>query len=129
MLPQQFVSFVPLLALEKPRKPIHIPVNSLYFCSFTRYYYFPIVYYTLRYMSVLNGIAEASMQDAIEMVKALPHYATKGEVHVQVLFLYLLLSCIQWVMTDARHDSTSNAFHTTVPCITGRYKVHVNEFF
>ena len=39
-------------------------------------------------MSVLNGIAEASMQDAIEKVKALPHYATKGEVHVQVLFLY-----------------------------------------
>ena len=82
-------------------------------------------------MSVLNGIAEASMQDAIEKVKALPHYTTKGEVHVQVLFLYLLriLSCIQWVMTDACHDSTSNAFHTTVPCITGRYKVHVHEFF
>ena len=27
----------------------------------------------------------------------------------------------QWVMTDARHDSTSNAYHTTVACISGRY--------
>lgn len=42
----------------------------------------PIVYHTLKYMNVVNGIAEASMQDAIERVKALPDYATKGEVHV-----------------------------------------------
>ena len=26
---------------------------------------------------------------------------------------------LQWVMTDARHDSCVNAFHTTVPCIIG----------
>ena len=25
-------------------------------------------------------------------------------------------------MTDARHDSTSNAYHTTVPCLVGRYE-------
>ena len=25
------------------------------------------------------------------------------------------------VMTDARHDSTSNAYHTTVACLSGRY--------
>ena len=25
-------------------------------------------------------------------------------------------------MTDARHDSTANAFHTTVVCLAGRYK-------
>ena len=28
---------------------------------------------------------------------------------------------VQWVITDARHDSTANAFHTTVPCLSGRY--------
>ena len=55
--------------------------------------YFPIVYYTLKYMSVLNGIAEASMQDAIEKVKALPDYATNGEVHgteCYYFFIYYL---------------------------------------
>lgn len=26
---------------------------------------------------------------------------------------------MQWVMTDARHDSCVNAYHTTVPCIAG----------
>ena len=29
----------------------------------------------------------------------------------------------QWVMTDARHDSTSNAYHTTVACLSGRYGI------
>jgi hypothetical protein len=24
-------------------------------------------------------------------------------------------------MTDTRHDSTCNAYHTTVPCLSGRY--------
>ncbi|KAL5491022.1 hypothetical protein EMCRGX_G016236 [Ephydatia muelleri] len=43
-------------------------------------------------MSVLNGIAEASMQDAIEKVKALPHYATKGETREIV--------CTRKVMAD-----------------------------
>jgi hypothetical protein len=26
---------------------------------------------------------------------------------------------LQWVITDARHDSTANAYHTTVPCLSG----------
>ena len=26
---------------------------------------------------------------------------------------------LQWVICDARHDSTSNAYHTTVPCLMG----------
>ena len=26
-----------------------------------------------------------------------------------------------YVITDARHDSTDNAFHNTVPCVAGRY--------
>lgn len=42
----------------------------------------PIVYCTRKYIDVVNGIAEASMQEAIEKVKALPEYAAKGEVHV-----------------------------------------------
>ena len=32
----------------------------------------------------MNGIAETSMQNAIETVKALPDYATNGEVQVNV---------------------------------------------
>ena len=34
------------------------------------------------------------------------------------------------MITDARHDSTANAFHSTVPCLSGRYIqvifLHVN---
>eukprot|EP00731_Ephydatia_muelleri_P008112 Em0004g450a len=43
------------------------------------------------------------MKAAVDCVKARPHYATSGE----------------WVITDARHDSTSNAYHSTVPCMAG----------
>ncbi|XP_064403874.1 uncharacterized protein LOC135349284 isoform X2 [Halichondria panicea] len=28
----------------------------------------------------------------------------------------------EWVITDARHDSTANAYHTTVPCLSGSTK-------
>ena len=37
----------------------------------------------------------------------------------------LLLSPLQWVIVDARHDSTANAYHTTVPCLSGRYMLGV----
>ena len=33
----------------------------------------------VNYQNVVNGIAETSMQNAIERVKALPDYATNGE--------------------------------------------------
>ena len=41
-------------------------------------------------------------------------------------------SSIQWVMTEAYYDSTSNAYHTTVPCLTcmyllGNNLVHCNS--
>ena len=52
----------------------------------------PIVYHTLKYMNVVNGIAEASMQDAIERVKALPDYAIKGEVHVTERYFIFLIN-------------------------------------
>ena len=32
------------------------------------------------------------------------------------------------MITDARHDSTSNAYHTTVPCLSGRYILYRNNF-
>ena len=35
---------------------------------------------------------------------------------------------LQWVITDARHDSTANAYHTTVPCMTGSYVTRLNTF-
>ena len=65
----------------------------------------------------------------LRIVKVLPHYAQDGEVW---LFMYIcifqwqvqLLSS-QWVITDARHDSTANAYHTTVPCLSGRLELHI----
>ena len=35
-------------------------------------------------------------------------------------FLDPCLNMPEWVITDARHDSTANAYHTTVPCLSGR---------
>ncbi|XP_064383612.1 uncharacterized protein LOC135332186 isoform X1 [Halichondria panicea] len=61
------------------------------------------VYNNNSYLEIVAAAAEHSMQSAVEEVKALPHYSTKGE----------------WVITDARHDSTANAYHTTVPCLSG----------
>ena len=51
-----------------------------------------IVYSTLKYIHVVNGITEASMQDAIERVKALPHYETKGEVLLPALYFMFRIS-------------------------------------
>ena len=31
------------------------------------------------------------------------------------------------MMTDARHDSTSNAYHTTVTCLSVRYKLYMSD--
>ena len=52
--------------------------------------YYPIVYNRLKYINVVKGIAEASMQDAIERVKALPDYTTKGEVQLLVWYFIFL---------------------------------------
>eukprot|EP00731_Ephydatia_muelleri_P006665 Em0003g913a len=43
------------------------------------------------------------MNAAVQRVKANPEYVTSGE----------------WVITDARHDSSANAYHSTVPCMAG----------
>ncbi|XP_064382205.1 uncharacterized protein LOC135331087 [Halichondria panicea] len=58
------------------------------------------------YLDVVNACAKASMLRAIDEVKALPGYSQDGE----------------WVITDARHDSTANAYNTTVPCLSGSTK-------
>ena len=38
-----------------------------------------------------------------------------------VAVFLIFFGLVQWVITDARHDSTSNAYHTTVPCLSGTY--------
>ena len=35
--------------------------------------------------------------------------------------LYNRLNLFQLAITDARHDSSANAYHSTVPCMAGRY--------
>ena len=75
-------------------------------------------------MEAVGICAKQSMARAAEEVKGLPHYASEGEVRVcRVLNLLIDLRFKQWVITDARHDSTSNAFHTTVPCLSGRWEI------
>ena len=66
------------------------------------------------------------MCNAIDAVKAQPDYNQTGEVaclgclNGQLSCAYMFY--MQWVITDARHDSTANAYHTTVPCLSGRYE-------
>lgn len=101
------------------RQGIHIR-----FCLHLQCMYksFCTVYHQRSYMDLVSEAAEASMKAAVEEVHSLPHYASEGEVikkfpvHTQSLSLPQ-----QWVITDARHDSTANAYHTTVPCLSGRY--------
>ena len=64
------------------------------------------------------------MQAAVDEVRSLPDYSERGEVRLIIFFItdaVIFKNVYQWVMTDARHDSTSNAYHTTVVCITGRF--------
>ena len=44
------------------------------------------------------------------------NYSTTGEVcHILLMYhLYIMYVHAQWVITDAGHDSTANAFHTTM---------------
>lgn len=72
-------------------------------------------------IEIVRESAEGSMRAAVDEVKALPQYATSGEVLVLCLNKILFSPQIQWVITDARHDSTANAYHTTVPCLSGRF--------
>eukprot|EP00731_Ephydatia_muelleri_P000638 Em0001g638a len=65
--------------------------------------YISSVYLNQLYQQVVTDVAEESMKAAVERVKESPHHAKSGE----------------WVITDARHDSTSNAYHSTVPCLAG----------
>ncbi|KAL5479145.1 hypothetical protein EMCRGX_G022632 [Ephydatia muelleri] len=65
--------------------------------------YISSVYLNKLYQQVVADVAEESMKAAVEHVKESPHHATSGE----------------WAITDARHDSMSNAYHSTVPCLAG----------
>lgn len=88
MLPQQFVSFCMFAGIQEALLyqwvVCIVGIHNILKCG-----YFSIVYYTFKYMSVLNGIAEAFMQDAIEKVKVLSDYATKGEVHGAKWYFYI----------------------------------------
>jgi hypothetical protein len=62
-------------------------------------FYIHQIYNRYEYLPLVRAVAEDSMRSAVEQVK--------DDDNV-------------WVMTDARHDSCVNAYHTTVPCIIGK---------
>ena len=80
------------------------------------------VYHKRGYIAMVEKAAEESMQTAVDEVKeANSDYLVKGEVNFINLSVTLMLRpTLQWVISDARHDSTANAYHTTVPCLSGR---------
>ena len=65
----------------------------------------------------MNTCAKLSMMNAAAEVKVLPNYAVSGEM---CTFNDPADSIMVAVNTDALHDSTSNAFHATIPCLSGR---------
>lgn len=78
------------------------------------------MYRSLGYFNIVSEATEASMNLGVHEIKDLTHYSESGEVII-MYSEYVITCVIQWVITDARHDSTANAFHTTVPCLSGRF--------
>uniref|UniRef100_A0A1X7UBH2 Uncharacterized protein n=1 Tax=Amphimedon queenslandica TaxID=400682 RepID=A0A1X7UBH2_AMPQE len=56
------------------------------------------LYKSKGYVGAIESCAEASMMKAIDEIKSTSEYETDGEV---------------------QHDSTANAYHTSVPCLSG----------
>ena len=78
-------------------------------------------------MDCVQECAELSMQKAVDSAKSTSDYPTNGEVYLLLVHTvyvycwceYILCLCyyyFQWVMTDARHDSTAQLF----VCLAGR---------
>ncbi len=72
------------------------------------------VYNKRGYLDVVDACAKSSM---LKEVKDTPDYSTSGKVNTNFLIIIFIVICQQWVITDARHDSTANAYNTTVPCL------------
>ena len=80
------------------------------------------------YRHSVNDIAATCLQEAISEAKATDLYQIKGgAVSFTVLFWVDIIMIpshstsffpLQTVITDCRHDSTSNAYHSTVVMIS-----------
>ena len=87
-----------------------------------------LVYRPLGDMNVVHEVAEMLMNSAVSKIKQLliMHKLARYIAHrptklYKTMHCMCILMCVsQWVITDARHDSTANAYHTTVPCLSGR---------
>ena len=82
------------------------------------YYYYNLVYRTAGYMECINAAVENPWWQQWKKLKDchIMQIITVSEAIHNIVF-YI----IQWVITDARHESTANAYHKNVPCIAGRY--------
>ena len=86
------------------------------------------MYHKQGYIDIVGRAAERSMQAAVDEVKADAEYPSKGAVCYAQMCIYgcnVNVFLLQWVITDARHDSTANAYHSTVPCLSGRYVLSI----
>ena len=80
------------------------------------------VYERRGYVSLVAKAAEMSMQSAVEDVVARPEYAKDGEVRncKSINFPHSNCRVFCSLVGHHGHDSTANAYHTTVPCLSGR---------
>ena len=64
-------------------------VNLLCTCTYCKLPYLQFlctVYNSCGYLDIVEELAQQSMQAAVEEVKSLPDYPTKGEVNVECLY-------------------------------------------
>ena len=122
ILPRQYIRFSQFAEMGAVHERY---IHSSEFCFICALYLclhlLCTVYVARLYCDVVNKAAEESMSRAVEDIKGFPSYATNGEVGLCVLYCPLIYCIVKWVITDARHDSTANAYHSTVPCLSGRY--------
>ena len=58
---------------------------------------------------------------AVHVIEEIPQYQESGDVCIVCgtnLIVNIKNIYLQW---DARHNSTADAYHTTVPCLSGRF--------
>ena len=75
-------------------------------------------------MATVQEVEGKSMQEAVDEVRAILAYSAKGRgLNIMCDYLHVgnMYMCMYLVGTDGcQHDSTSNAYHTTVACLSGR---------
>ena len=105
---------------------VHI---DIYYVFVIHIYILNSVYRLGHYVECMKESAQLLMQKVVKDAKSTASYSTNGEVSLAhdndkqgIYFITFYLR----IMTDARHDSTANTFHSTVACVSRRLHVLIH---